>query len=84
MGEMSGFPAGESVEDERDRELLRLIARADAFNNALTQLEVADESAKGDGHGWRDDVRRFVYPVLEAERNRAQEEAESLRSRLGS
>ena len=59
----------------RELELFEVIAAAEAINNALTVLEENTH----DGHEGQVAIRRHVFPLLEAEHDRLDDEYHRLR-----
>jgi hypothetical protein len=57
-------------------QLIETICASDAMNNARTVLEEAEDTL---GEGLYEGIRRFVFPVLEAESERLGEEYRRLR-----
>jgi hypothetical protein len=57
-------------------QLIETICASDAMNNARTVLEEAEDTL---GEGLYERIRRFVFPVLEAESERLGEEYRRLR-----
>jgi len=57
-------------------QLIETICASDAMNNARTVLEEAEDTL---GEGLNEGIRRFVFPVLEAESERLGEEYRRLR-----
>jgi hypothetical protein len=58
----------------REFELFEAIATSDAMNNARTELEVCAEDAEGDAAERWEAIRRYVFPLLEAEHGRLDDE----------
>jgi hypothetical protein len=63
----------------RELELFEVIAASDAMNNARTALEDAAQD-EGNGERW-EAIRRYVFPLLEAEHERLGEEYRRLRGK---
>jgi hypothetical protein len=59
----------------RELELRETIAACDAMNNARVELE----EAAGESERWRE-IRRYVFPLLEAERKRLEDAVQSMRA----
>ena len=60
----------ESVDDfTRDLELMEVIAASDAINNARADLEDAEADGRIEAERW-EAIRRYVFPLLEAEHER--------------
>ena len=57
-------------------QLIETICASDAMNNARTVLEEAEDTL---GEELYEGIRRFVFPVLEAESERLDEECRRLR-----
>jgi hypothetical protein len=57
-------------------QLIETICASDAMNNARTVLEEAEDTLGGELY---EGIRRFVFPVLEAESERLGEEYRRLR-----
>jgi hypothetical protein len=65
-------------ESTRDPELMEVISAADAMVNARVDLEEAEADGRIDEERW-EAIRRYVFPLLEAEAERLDGEYRRLR-----
>lgn len=62
-------------------QLVEAISGSDAMTNARVDLEDAAADERIDGERW-EQIRRWVFPLLERERERLSVECDHLRERL--